>query len=169
MKSKTGSELKDKLLFLIVHSSSFNTFFLFIYLFWLCWVLIAAHGLSLVAASGGCFLLQCAGFSLWWLPLLWSRGSRCVGFSSCSTQAQQLQHTDCRAQAQQLWCMGLVALWHEGSSRTRDRTRVPCIGRWILNHCATREVPFFSVFITVSIILGGWYKRGRLVKVAPEV
>ena len=27
-----------------------------------------------------------------------------------------------------------------GSSRTRARTRVPCIGRRILNHCATREV-----------------------------
>ena len=28
-----------------------------------------------------------------------------------------------------------------GPSRTRARTRVPCIGRRILNHCATREVP----------------------------
>ena len=35
--------------------------------------------------------------------------------------------------------MGLVAPWHVGSSRTRARTRVPCIGRWILNHCAIRE------------------------------
>ena len=26
-----------------------------------------------------------------------------------------------------------------GSSQTRARTRVPCIGRQILNHCATRE------------------------------
>ena len=26
-----------------------------------------------------------------------------------------------------------------GSSQTRARTCVPCIGRWILNHCATRE------------------------------
>ena len=29
-----------------------------------------------------------------------------------------------------------------GSSQTRARTRVPCIGRRILNHCATREAPF---------------------------
>ena len=36
--------------------------------------------------------------------------------------------------------MGLVAPCHVGSSQTRDRTRVPCIGRRILNHCATREV-----------------------------
>ena len=28
-----------------------------------------------------------------------------------------------------------------GSSRTRARTCVPCIGRCILNHCATREIP----------------------------
>ena len=27
------------------------------------------------------------------------------------------------------------------SSPTRDRTRVPCIGRWILDHWTTREVP----------------------------
>ena len=35
--------------------------------------------------------------------------------------------------------MGLAAPWHAGSSQTRARTRVPCIGRQILNHCATRE------------------------------
>ena len=33
-----------------------------------------------------------------------------------------------------------------GSSRTRARTCVPCIGRRILNHCATREVPSAHVF-----------------------
>ena len=37
--------------------------------------------------------------------------------------------------------MGLVAPRHVGASRTRDQTRVPCIGRRILNHCTTREVP----------------------------
>ena len=40
-----------------------------------------------------------------------------------------------------LWRTGLVAPWHVGSSRTRARTRVPCIGRWILNHCTTTEAP----------------------------
>ena len=35
--------------------------------------------------------------------------------------------------------MGLVALQHVGSSRTRAQTRVHCTGRRILNHCATRE------------------------------
>ena len=41
--------------------------FLFFNYFWLCWVFVVAHGLSLVAASGGYSSLQCAGFSLWWL------------------------------------------------------------------------------------------------------
>ena len=33
----------------------------------------------------------------------------------------------------------LVAPRHVGSSQTRARIRVPCIGRQSLNHCATRE------------------------------
>ena len=54
--------------------------FLFIY-FWLHWVFVAAHGLSLVAVSGGYSLLWCVGFSLQWLLWLRSMGSRYVGFS----------------------------------------------------------------------------------------
>ena len=62
---------------------------LFIYLFiWLRWVFVAARGLSLIAASGGYSSLWCAGFSLQWLLLLWSTGSRHAGFRSCGTQAQ---------------------------------------------------------------------------------
>ena len=38
------------------------------------------------------------------------------------------------------WLMALAAPRHVGSSRTRDRTHVPCIGRQILTHFATREV-----------------------------
>ena len=116
-------------------ASTWNSFFfffnLFIY-FWLRWVFIAAHGLSLVAASRGYSSLWCTGFSLRWFLLLQSKGSRYAGFSNCG------------AQAQQLWCMGLVAPRHVGSSRTRARTRVPCIGRQILNHCATGEVPTWN-------------------------
>ena len=41
---------------------------------------------------------------------------------------------------QQLWCMGLVILRHVGSSWTRDRTRVPCMGRMIPSHWTTMEV-----------------------------
>ena len=62
------------------------------YYFWLRWVFIAARGLSLVAASRGYSSLQCVGFSLRWLLLLQSMGSRHVGFSSCGTWAQKLWH-----------------------------------------------------------------------------
>ena len=60
---------------------------IFIY-FWLHWVFVAAHGLSLVAASGGYPSLWCVGFSLQWLLLLWSMSSRCTDFSSCGTWTQ---------------------------------------------------------------------------------
>ena len=65
--------------------------YLFIYLFiyfWLHWVLIAVRGLSLVAASRGYSSLRCESFSLHWLLLLQSTGSRCAGFLSCGTWAQ---------------------------------------------------------------------------------
>ena len=62
-----------------------NKFILFIY-FWLRWVFIAVHGLSLVAVSRGYSSFQCAGFSLRWLLLLRSTGSRRLGFSSCGMQ-----------------------------------------------------------------------------------
>ena len=45
------------------------------------------HGLSLVAVSGGYSSLWCVGFSLRWLLLLQSTGSRRVGFSSCGAWA----------------------------------------------------------------------------------
>ena len=53
-----------------------------------CWVFVAACRFSLVAASGGYSLLRCMGFSLQWLPLLQSTGSRHMGFSNCGTQGQ---------------------------------------------------------------------------------
>ena len=70
----------------------FLSFFKFIYLsfiyFWLRWVFVAARRLSLVAVSGGYSLLQCACFSLQWLLLLRSTGSRHTGFSSRGMWAQ---------------------------------------------------------------------------------
>ena len=53
-------------------------YYLFIY-FWLCWVFVSVRGLSLVAASRGYSSLWCAGFSLSWLLLLRSTGSRHAG------------------------------------------------------------------------------------------
>ena len=84
------------------HSSSstlslpilFFFFNVFIY-FWLHCVFIAVHGLSLVAASGGHSSLRCAGFSLWWLLLLRSTGSRRAGFSSCGSRALERRLSSC--------------------------------------------------------------------------
>ena len=61
-----------------------------------------------------------------------ARASHYRGLSCCGAQAPD-------AQAQQWWLTGPAAPWHVGSSQTRARTRVPCISRRILNHCATRE------------------------------
>ena len=80
----------------------------FIY-FWLCWVFVAACGLSLVAASGLQLqraLLQCTCFSLRWLLLLQSTGSRRAGFSSvarglssCGLRALEHKLSSCGAWA----------------------------------------------------------------------
>ena len=133
--------------------------FIFIYSF------LAALGLCCCAQAfsscgeQGCYSsLRCACFSLWWLLLLRSTGSRHAGFSSCGMRAHQLWLTGSRAQAQQWWRTGLVAPWHMGSSWTRDRTRVPCIGRWILNHCTTREVPKPIIFIIQLVMREGSQK-----------
>ena len=82
---------------------------LFIYLF------LAVLGLgcctrALVAVRGGYSSLRCAGFSLRWLPLLRSMGSRSTGFSSCGSQAQQLWCTgfsSCALQASVVVALGL--------------------------------------------------------------
>ena len=86
-----------------------------------------------------------------------ARASRYRGLSCCGAQAPG-------AQAQQLWLTGPAAPWHVGSSQTRARTRVPCIGRQILNHCATREALLsffkkkkkkkFSIFSLPSLFNG---------------
>ena len=77
----------------------------------------------LLAVLGRCFGVR-ASHCKWLLPLqsMWALGTR----------------------AQQLWRTGPVAPSHVRSSRTRDRTRVPCTGRRTPNRCATREVQRFS-------------------------
>ena len=65
------------------------------------------------------------------------------GLSCCGAEAPD-------AQAQQLWLTGPVAPRHVESSQTRARTRVPCIGRQILNHCATREALTWRVLKTTD-------------------
>ena len=78
----------------------------------MCWVFVAACGLSVVAVSGCCF------------P---GSGLSCHGARALGTWASG--------------AVGGVALLHMLSSRTRDGIDIPCIGSWILNHWTHREVP----------------------------
>ena len=53
-----------------------------LFVLWLCWVFVAAHGLSLIAVSGRCSSLRCADFLLWWL--LWLQSKVVAHRLSCS-------------------------------------------------------------------------------------
>ena len=70
------------------HKCGFLKKFIYFIYFWLRWVFVAVHGLSLVAVSGGYSSLPCTGFSLQWPLLLRNTGSRRVGSSSCGVRAQ---------------------------------------------------------------------------------
>ena len=105
-----------------------HSFYLFIYLFIYLLIYLSSGCVGSSFLCEGSLQLRQAGTTL-------HRGawaSHYRGLSCCGAQAPD-------AQAQQLWLTGLVDLRHVGSSQTRARTRVPCIGRQILNHCATRE------------------------------
>ena len=73
--------------------------FIYLFIYWLCWISIAASGLSLVVASGGYSSLWCAGFSSQWLLLLRITGSRHTGFSSCGWRALEHRLSSHGAQA----------------------------------------------------------------------
>ena len=85
------------------HCFAFSEVFLsthfFLIFFWLSWVFVAARRLSLVASSGGYSSSWCAGFSLWWLLLLRSTGSRRAGFSSWGSRALECKRSSCGARA----------------------------------------------------------------------
>ena len=98
---KCKESFKNKINKSLLQSFSFSSFLkinLFIY-FWLRWVFIAVHRLSLVAASSGYSSLRCGGFSLWWLLLLRSTGSRRTSFSSCGSRALERRLRSCGARA----------------------------------------------------------------------
>ena len=89
-------------------------FLICIYLCWLHWAFIAARGLSLAAVL--------VGFSLQWLLLLQSTGSRCA---DSVVVARRLSRSS---------ACGILLEW------IGDRTHGPSIGRRILNHWIAREV-----------------------------
>ena len=106
------------------------------FFFWSCWLFNAACRLSIVSTNRGCSSLLCTGFSLFWLLLLQSMGSRSTGFSSFSPRALELGLSS--------WAHGLSRSKAMESSQTRNQIHVPCIGRWILIHHTTKEAHFVS-------------------------
>ena len=82
--------------------------------FCLCWVFVAARGLSLVMVHG---LLTAVASLVGRARVLRCTGSVVVVYG--------------------------LALQHVGSSWTRSGTHHPCIGRQSLNHWTTREVHIF--------------------------
>ena len=90
-RKRYGEQMVLKKLFLFLKNK-------FIY-FWLRWVFVAVRGLCLVAESRDYSSMRCAGFSLRWLLLLRTMGSRSAGFSSCGSRALQCRLSSCGAQA----------------------------------------------------------------------
>ena len=79
------------------------SFYMYIYMcvndfvyFWLCWVFIATHGLSLVVASGGCSLVTVQGLII---------------------AVASAEHWLQSSQAQELWHVGLYVLQCVETSR----------------------------------------------------
>ena len=122
----------DFMTFVFVNFLQFVIFlkknYLIIY-FWLCWVFVSVRGLSLVVTSGGHSSLRCAGLSLSRPLLLRSTSSRRAG------SVVVAHGPSCSAAC--------------GIFPDRARTRVPCIGRQTLNHCATREALQFVIFVMI--------------------
>ena len=105
---------------------------------------------------------QGVGFSLQWFLLLQNTGSRCTGFSSCSSGAQDhrltvVTHT------------GLVALWHVGSSWIRDRTCVSCIGRQILIHHHQGSPRRFTYIYMQMLVVESLMESGKKKKLRKEI
>ena len=115
------------ILFLKIHS------FIHYFSFWLPWVFIAAHRLSLVSKSRS-------------YPLA-TVHKRLTGVTSLVAEPglEGMQTSVIVAHS-----TGLIALQQVESSRIRNGTCVLCIGRQILMHCATREVIMLLLLISVQ-------------------
>ena len=104
----------------------------FIY-FWSCRSLLLCAGLfSLVVANGATL---CNG--------AWA--SHCSGSSCCRAQGLECGFSSCGMQAS-------FAPWHVGSSQSKDRIHVSCIGRQIPNHKTTREILMLILIIFLKVL-----------------
>ena len=100
-------------------------------------------------------LFQIFLFIFIWGAVLGLRGCVCVLWLQQAGATLHLRGSGFLLQPQQLRHRGFTTPRHAGSSCPRDRTRVLCIGRRILNHRTTREVPrlFFQLYKSVTAAL----------------
>ena len=104
--------------------------------------------------------LRCCAWAFLYLPRAGATlhcgawASHCCGFSCCRARALGTRASVVVPHG--LYSAGSVVVAHglscsaaRGIFPTRARTRVPCIGRWILNHCSTREA-LSELFLTAS-------------------
>ena len=111
-------------------------FFFSLLLAVLWWVFVTVCGFSLVMESEITLYLQCAGFSLWWILLQQSMGSRYMSFSRCGSWAPQHWLSNCGA-----WAYLLCSMWDLPGPGIE---LVPSVARQIL---------FFN--INLFILIGG--------------
>ena len=122
-----------------------NLFSFFIY-FWLCWVFIAVHGLSLAAASRGSSLLQCTQH-------------HCSGFSCCGAQALGAQASVVAARG--LQSAGSVVVAHGLSCSLAcgiflDHCSNPCPLHWQvdsqpLHHQGSPQLKYLNLVLYLFI------------------
>ena len=100
----------------------------------------------------GFLQLRQAGATL--VPWGYSRAgaSHCISFFCCGSQALKQRLSSCGAEAQ-LPC----GSWDLPGPGVEPVS--PCIGRWILNHWTTREVPFvFNITCIVNLEHIQWFQ-----------
>ena len=91
--------------------------------FWLCWVFIAVHGLSLVSGSCGYFLLWFSSFS-WCGP--WALGAVVAGHETCCPVACGIFPDQASNPCPLPW---------QANSQPLDYKGGPCV--WVFEHCFT--------------------------------
>ena len=133
---RQGTEKTGFFFFFQKQSSVLNLWFhvlLFVFYFliyihlWLLWVFIAAQAVS-GCGKKGLFSVVMRGLLTVVTSLVGEHRFQALGLHW-------------------LWCTGFSCSAVCRSSRPRDRTRVPSIGRWILIHCTTREVLDYCFWI----------------------
>ena len=128
-----------------VHEHTYSCAFeILLFLFWLCWVLVAV--LAFFSLWAGDFsLLQCVGFPSRWLVLLGSTGFRVCGLNGCSSQALERRLL---AAVLGLSCSSACGILPDQGSN-----HVFCVGRWFFTTEPPRKPWNFTLKIIYFIIV----------------